>query len=107
MKYDFKILSIGLLLCLIFNLFLSIFIFQNGFLLRRQALNATNKISNEYFKRFNKSIVILVDGLRYDFTFTKSDSSIFGLKIIEELIKYDPKRARLFKFIADVRYFLN
>jgi predicted AlkP superfamily pyrophosphatase or phosphodiesterase len=102
MKYDLKLLSIGLILSLIFNLFLSIYIFQNGFLLRRQALNTTNKVSNEYFKRFNRSIVILVDGLRYDFAFSKSNNSIFGIRTIEELIKNDPKRARVFKFMADV-----
>lgn len=90
------------LLYIILNLCVSIYVFSNGFLLRRLALNATNFESHKNLKQFNKVIILFVDALRFDFVFTSENSSVNGLKTIESLIKNQPDRAKLFKFIADV-----
>ena len=87
---------------LITNCFISIYVFSNGFLLRRLALNATNYETHENLKQFNKAIILFVDALRFDFAFTNKNSSINGLKTIEKLLQFEPSHAKLFKFIADV-----
>ena len=70
--------------------------------MRRLALNATSYETYGNLKKFNKAIIIFVDALRFDFAFTTDNSSINGIKTIENLIKREPDRAKLFKFIADV-----
>jgi phosphatidylinositol glycan class O len=92
------------LLNIIINLFLSIYVFSNGFLLRRLALNATNYETHDNLKQFDKAIILFIDALRFDFVFTNENSSINGLKTIENLINTKPSNAKLFKFIADVSY---
>ena len=74
------------LLNIIFNLCISIYVFSNGFLLRRLALNATSYETYGNLKKFNKAIIIFVDALRFDFAFTTDNSSINGIKTIEKLI---------------------
>ncbi len=100
-------LNYTIVFCIIFwislNLLCSIFVFTNGFLLRRTTLNTTNDISYTRLKRFNKTVILFIDALRYDFVFTSNKSSIYGLKTIESLLSEKPTQSKLFKFIADVR----
>jgi hypothetical protein len=100
-NFDYK-KHLLFLLSIILNLCISIYVFSNGFLLRRLALNSTNYESHGNLKKFNKSVIIFVDALRFDFAFTSENSSVNGIKTIENLIKREPDRAKLFKFIADV-----
>lgn len=87
------------------NLIISIYVFSNGFLLRRLALNATNYEFNDNLKQFDNAIIIFIDALRFDFAITSNKSSIYGMKTIESLTKLQPTQAKLFKFISDVRFF--
>jgi phosphatidylinositol glycan class O len=87
------------------NIIISVYFFTNGFLIRRLALNDTNKALHPELKRFDKAIVLFVDALRFDFIFTnrtKSSSDLFGISTIENLIQNETKNAKLFKFISDV-----
>ncbi|CAP37337.2 Protein CBG20246 [Caenorhabditis briggsae] len=58
------------------NILLALFIFQNGFLLKRQEISATSSCSDAHAQpgetcwmsqQYNRTILILVDALRYDF----------------------------------------
>lgn len=91
-----------LLICsiLIYNVGISVYIFSNGFLIRRLALNDTNTQKFTDLQQFNKTIVLFVDALRFDFIFTHQNS-LFGLPTIENLVRTNSSNAKLFKFIAD------
>lgn len=95
LKYILILVSI-----LVGNILLSVYVFTNGFLIRRLALNNTNTQSFSDLKRFNKTVVLFVDALRFDFIFT-TKNSLFGIPTIEKLLKNDPQNSKLFKFIAD------
>ena len=86
------------------NVFISIYTFTNGFLIRRISINDTNVNSFKNLKRFDKAVVLFIDALRFDFIFTNHahnrQNDYFGLPSIESLIK-QRANARLFKFIAD------
>lgn len=83
------------------NIIISVYIFSNGFLIRRVSLSNKNTESFNNLKKFNKSIVLFIDALRFDFIFTNKNPNLYGLSIIEQLIENEPKNAKLFKFIAD------
>lgn len=89
------------------NIILSIYVFSNGFLIRRLSLNNSNNISHTNLKKFNKIVILFIDALRFDFIFSKMNqnlkmhSDLFGLPSIERLIEEEPNKAKLFKFIAD------
>ena len=90
------------------NIVLSIYFFTNGFLIRRLSLNNTNQRSYPELKRFNKAIVLFIDALRFDFIFSnRTNNEYFGLSSIEILIQTQESNAKLFKFIADVNFYLN
>ena len=82
------------------NVILSIYIFSNGFLIRRVSLSKTNNNSFHSLKKFDKLVILFVDALRFDFIFSKN-YHLFGIPTIEKLIEKEPRNARLFKFIAD------
>lgn len=95
-------LSITILLSILLgNILASLYIFSNGFLIRRVSLNDTSPHRNslDEIKQFNKSILILVDALRFDFIFGSSNH--YGLPSINRLVRDERTRSRLFKFIAD------
>ena len=96
---NLKIILI-LISILVGNILLSVYVFTNGFLIRRLALNDTNIQSFSDLKRFNKTVILFVDALRFDFIFTKTNS-LFGISTIEKLLKNDAQNSKLFKFIAD------
>lgn len=100
-----KFSNILLLIVLLGNIIASLYVFSNGFLIRRTSLNDTNsnRHSLQQIKQFNKSIVLFVDALRFDFIFTSKflNNDLFGIKTIENLIKNEPRNAKLYKFIAD------
>ena len=89
----------------------SLFVFSNGFLIRRLSLNDTNKIVNKNLKLFDRALILFVDALRFDFIFSADSANIynrvddvdklFGLPTIERLLRTRPSQAKLFKFIAD------
>ena len=83
---------------LLLNIIASIYVFSNGFLIRRISLETTNSITYPGLKKFNKSIILFIDALRFDFIF-KNKNEIFGIQVLEELVQRG--KARLFKFIAD------
>lgn len=95
-----KLNAIILIVCLV-SILGSVLIFAKGFLIRRISLNDTNVNSNQNLKQFNKSIILFVDALRFDFIFKNVENKYFGLETIETLIQTEPTRAKLFKFIAD------
>ena len=78
---------------------ISIYVFANGFLIRRLSLNDTNTNVNPNLKLFDKTIVIFVDALRFDFIFTNGQH--YGLPTLEFKLLNEPANAKLFKFIAD------
>lgn len=80
------------------NTIISIYVFTNGFLIRRVSLNNTNTIKFQTTKRFDKAVVLFVDALSFDFIF-KSD--LFGLPSIENLLLNHQRHSRLYKFISD------
>lgn len=82
------------------NIILSIYVFSNGFLIRRLSLSDTNSVSHLHLKKFNKCVILFIDALRFDFIFSKN-SPLFGISTIEKLIQDEPNNAKLFKFIAD------
>ena len=88
-----------LLLALLSNILASLYVFSNGFLIRRVSLNDTNVHRNslDEIKLFNKSILLLVDALRFDFVL----SNEYGIRTMGELLRNEPRNARLLKFIAD------
>jgi phosphatidylinositol glycan class O len=95
-----KIRVLIIILLLFFNILASLYIFSNGFLIRRTALNNTNNQAvNENLKKCSKVILLFIDALRFDFIF--SDGNYFGLPIIENLLKNEPQNSQLYKFIAD------
>lgn len=96
-----KISSVVLAFILLGNILASLYVFSNGFLIRRVSLNdtSTHRHSLDHLKQFNKSVLILVDALRFDFIFGASNHN--GLPSISRLVRDEPKRAHLFKFIAD------
>ena len=58
------------------------------------------------WKSFEKAILLIIDGLRYDFVSkTTSDTETYiyenNMLFLQQLIENEKKRARLFKFIAD------
>lgn len=86
---------------LVSNIIASVYVFSNGFLIRRTSLNNTNSISYPNLKQFNKTIILFVDALRFDFIFKSDQNKYFGLPTVEKLIKEKSSNAKLFKFIAD------
>ena len=98
-----KLSNILLLTVLLGNIIASLYVFSNGFLIRRTSLTDTNLNRNsiQTIKQFNKSIVLLVDALRFDFIFTSKNNDLFGIPTIENLIQNKPSYAKLYKFIAD------
>ena len=91
-------------LILIGNIVFSVYVFSNGFLIRRVSLNNTNEKSFSNLKQFNKTVLMFVDALRFDFIFSKNENveaSLFGLSTIENLLKNERSNAKLYKFIAD------
>lgn len=97
-------LSDFIVLCLLLgNIIGSLYVFSNGFLIRRVSLNDSSEYrhSLEEIKRFNKSILLLVDALRFDFIFTEPTQHHYGLASVESRLRDEWTRARLFKFIAD------
>lgn len=97
-----KLAGIVLVSILLGNLLASLYVFSNGFLIRRVSLNDTStphRHSLDHLKRFDKSVLILVDALRFDFIFGSSNHA--GLPSIDRLVRDEPRRARLMKFIAD------
>ena len=99
--------EIFILLSVVLNFFISIYVFSSGFLLTRNALKDINSIKYLNFKKFDKAIILLVDALRYDFAFSSNDNSVFGLKTIENFVELQPNNAKIYKFIADVRFKLE
>lgn len=85
---------------LIGNIVVSVFIFSNGFLIRRLSLNDTNTQTFISLKQFDRTIVLFVDALRFDFIFSKKNT-LFGIPTIENLLENAPGNSKLFKFIAD------
>lgn len=86
------------ILILFLNIIASIYLFSNGFLIRRISLQNSNTKLNPSLKKFNKSVILFLDALRFDFIF-QNNNGIFGIQVIEELVREE--KARLFKFIAD------
>jgi len=78
-------------------------VFTNGFLIRRTSLNHTTTNAHTDLKQFNKTVILFIDALRFDFIFTKnnSNSQHFGIPTIENLLITRPQNSKLFKFIAD------
>lgn len=85
---------------LIGNIVVSVYIFSNGFLIRRLSLNDTNSQTFKGLKQFDRTIVLFVDALRFDFIFSKKNT-LFGIPTIEHLLENAPNNSKLFKFIAD------
>jgi GPI ethanolamine phosphate transferase 3 subunit O len=97
------------------NIIASIYVFSNGFLIRRVALSrfsgdedASAYQSIAKLKLVDKIIFILVDALRFDFvlSFDINDSQSRqknepGLPTIARLLRERSESTRLFKFIAD------
>lgn len=82
------------------NVILSVYVFSNGFLIRRVSLSHINNDTFHGLKKFNKAVILLIDALRFDFVFTRN-YHLFGLATIEKLIEQRPQNSKLFKFIAD------
>jgi phosphatidylinositol glycan class O len=82
------------------NVILSIYIFSNGFLIRRVSLSNSNNNSFKNLKKFDKLVILFIDALRFDFIFSKN-YPLFGIATIEKLLEKEPRNAKLFKFIAD------
>ncbi|KTW32537.1 mannose-ethanolamine phosphotransferase GPI13 [Pneumocystis jirovecii RU7] len=103
----------------IFLHFSGLYIFTQGFLLRRSTLNLTSncdvhpitlksqEISKNdcwYPSSFNKAIIIVIDALRYDFTEEIPGSKLYchnTFTILHEIATKYPKHAFLKPFIAD------
>ncbi len=85
---------------LIGNIVVSLYIFSNGFLIRRLSLNDTNIQIFKKLKKFDRTVVLFVDALRFDFIFSRSNT-LFGIPTIENLVKNADGNSKLFKFIAD------
>ena len=83
------------------NLLASIYIFSNGFLIRRTALNTTNLATNDNNRNqvSQKAVILFIDALRFDFIFT--DHQLFGLPVLEDLLVNSSSHCKLYKFIAD------
>ena len=82
------------------NILTSVYIFSNGFLIRRTALSNTNhQQADKSLIKASKAIILFVDALRFDFIF--NDGNYFGLKTIQSLLRSQPARSRLYKFVAD------
>ena len=96
MRYDYILLII-----FISNIIASIYVFSNGFLIRRVSLNNVNTKSYPNLKQFNKSIILFIDALRFDFIFKNKQNEYFGISTIEDLLETQPSKTKLFKFIAD------
>ena len=71
---------------LIGNIVVSLYIFSNGFLIRRLSLNDTNIQIFKKLKKFDRTVVLFVDALRFDFIFSRSNT-LFGIPTIENLVK--------------------
>ena len=116
--------TVILFVFLIFTYIVGLLIFTKGFLLVRTMIHQNNSCEVEFaaradnllhgghsgcwtHARFKRAIVIIVDALRYDFlsynTSLKSDALPYKnkLKTVHALMNRDPKKARLYKFIAD------
>ncbi|RNA38083.1 phosphatidylinositol class O [Brachionus plicatilis] len=83
---------------LLVNIIASIYVFSNGFLIRRISLENSSTRSYPSLKKFNKSIILFIDALRFDFIFGNKNG-LFGIQILEQLVQEG--EARLLKFIAD------
>ncbi len=110
-------------LFLMWTVFLTIIgtlLFTKGFLLKRLVVNENSTCHVNFtdnlgeagcwmHRRFNRSVVIIIDALRYDFasynaTLAKTESELpfqNKLKHIHELRSSKPLNSRLLKFVAD------
>lgn len=111
---------LGLLLFLTGFYGVAVFIFARGFLLQRTVLLQNNKCDVNFadmmnnnragcwmHTRFERAVIIIIDGLRYDFlapNLTSSNSNIHYynrlIAVHEKLLK-ENKHSLLYKFIAD------
>lgn len=97
---------------------ISIHIFSQGFLLTRDTIankskctdfdrSCTKNIETCILpKKFNKTVLLIVDALRYDFVIydEKLKNELYyqnKIRVISEILKVHPHKSRLFKFIAD------
>ncbi|KAL7646356.1 UNVERIFIED_CONTAM: hypothetical protein RMT77_003266 [Armadillidium vulgare] len=108
--------------CLVFIVLelivISIHIFSQGFLLTRDTIankskctdfdrSCTKNIETCILpKKFNKTVLLIVDALRYDFVIydEKLKNELYyqnKIRVISEILKVHPHKSRLFKFIAD------
>ena len=97
-------------------------LFTKGFLLKRLVVNKNNSCTVNFTSKsdqahqecwmpakFNKTVVIIIDALRYDFAVYNSTSADTDeefpyhnkLKIFHELLTEKPQTSRLLKFVAD------
>ena len=100
--------------CVIYLFFTSILIFCKGFLLRRDTLNLNttcgasidNISSCTNSPRYEKAVILVVDGLRDDFAFYQHKPAenlpyINQLGILEELLTSKPNNSWLARFVAN------
>ncbi len=93
----------GLLLLfalLLGNILISVYVFTNGFLIRRLSLNHSSTHAHADLKQFNRTVILFIDALRFDFIFT-NQQQLFGIPTIQKLLTSQPANSKLFKFIAD------
>ena len=115
--------TVLLFVFLMLTYIVGLLIFTKGFLLVRTMIHQNNSCVVEFaaraddlhgghtgcwaHARFKRAIVIIVDALRYDFlsynTSLKSDTPHYKnkLKTVNELLSRHPKKARLYKFMAE------
>ncbi|KAI8894631.1 hypothetical protein BC833DRAFT_604219 [Globomyces pollinis-pini] len=94
---------------LIFILQLSgIYLFKEGFLLTRIELNTVSDQTSTIKPKFNRTLFIMVDALRFDFihynhSIANQDCPhyINKVPIIRDKLKYEPQNALLFRGLAD------
>uniref|UniRef100_A0A914D243 GPI ethanolamine phosphate transferase 3 n=1 Tax=Acrobeloides nanus TaxID=290746 RepID=A0A914D243_9BILA len=101
------------LLLLTISYLLSLLIFQRGLLLKRQVLRQQSNCTDVHANpacwiqhRYNRSIWLVIDALRYDFvaplSYNATSSHFLGqMPLTSRLIVEQPEHTRLFHFTAD------